>query len=165
MIVFSSLTVGNGLSLSKFSSIGLLEGLSKCSGKGVWRKVSVTFLLPVQLGAGVAFYAFKSCLLKLTLSNSKYRSWKCVAFLKGAVLVLGWWEKLEADPKAWPCSGWAPAPPAENTSSVIWPPLCCCKTSNCQLGRENSVWVVKKRKQALWKGRALISQSHTELTK
>lgn len=58
-IVFSSLTVGNGLSLSKFSSIGLLEGLSKCSGKGVWRKVSVTFLLPIQLGAGIAFYAFK----------------------------------------------------------------------------------------------------------
>lgn len=63
MIVFSFLTVGNGLSLSKFSSIGLsglMEGLSKCSGKGVWRKVCVTsFLLPNQLGAGVAFYAFK----------------------------------------------------------------------------------------------------------
>lgn len=62
MIVFSFLTVGNGLSLSKFSFIGLsglMEGLSKCSVKGVWRKVCMTFLLPNQLGAGVACYAFK----------------------------------------------------------------------------------------------------------
>lgn len=44
----------------------------------------------------------RSCLLKLTLCNSRYRSWECVAFLKGVVLVLGWWEKLEADPKARP---------------------------------------------------------------
>lgn len=60
--VFSLLTVGNGLSLSKFSSIGisgLMEGSSNCSGKGVQRKICVTFLLPNQLGAGVAFYAFK----------------------------------------------------------------------------------------------------------
>lgn len=57
------------------------------------------FLLPNQLGAGVAFYVFK-VLLKLTLSNSRYKSWECDAFLKGTVLVLGWWEKLEADPKA-----------------------------------------------------------------
>lgn len=102
----------------------------------------------------------------MTLSNSRYRSWECVAFLKGAVLVPGWWEKLEADPKAWPCSGRAPAPPAENTSCVAWPPpLCWCKTSSCQLGRENSVWVGKKRKQALQRGSALISQNHTELTR
>lgn len=63
MIVFSFLTVGNGLSLSKFSSLGLsglMEGSSKCSGQGVWRKVCVTsFLLPNELGEGVAFYAFK----------------------------------------------------------------------------------------------------------
>lgn len=37
-IVFSFLTVGNGLSLSKFSCIGLLEELSRCSGKGVGGK-------------------------------------------------------------------------------------------------------------------------------
>lgn len=61
-IVFSLLTVGNGLILSKFSSIdisGLMEGSSNCSSKGVWRKICVTFLLPNQLGAGVALYAFK----------------------------------------------------------------------------------------------------------
>lgn len=32
-VVFSFLTVGNGLSLSKFSFIGLLEGFSKWSGE------------------------------------------------------------------------------------------------------------------------------------
>lgn len=60
----------------------------------------MTFLLPNQLRARVAFMHLRSCLLKLTLSNLRYRSWECVAFLKGAVLVPGWWEKLEADPKA-----------------------------------------------------------------
>lgn len=58
-IVFSFLTVGNGLSLSKFSFIGLLEELSQCSGEGVGRKVCVTSLLPKELRAGVVFYAFK----------------------------------------------------------------------------------------------------------
>lgn len=42
----------------------------------------------------------RSCLLQLTLCNSRCRSWERVAFLKGVVLLQGWWEKLEADPKA-----------------------------------------------------------------